>query len=69
MRQSDADLYRQEELGIMTSDEVSKLVKLRDERRDWGAEKAAPYMHPRLTSIELDTNAAEHESWLDVLDD
>jgi hypothetical protein len=27
------------------------------ERRDWAAEKAAPYMHPKLNAIEANVNS------------
>jgi hypothetical protein len=50
------------------------LTVLRDEtaaidRRDWAAEKAAPYVHPKLAAIEHSGNVTvSHEAALDELD-
>lgn len=55
--------------GDIEEAEYLILLKAHIERRDWAAEKAAPYIHPRLASVQLDQNAAEHEAWVDELAD
>jgi hypothetical protein len=46
---------------------------LRDEtetadRRQWAAERAAPFCHPRLTAVDAQVNIARtHEDWLEQL--
>lgn len=43
--------------------------KMPTERRDWAAEKAAPYVHPKLASTELNANVTmNHEDALDDLE-
>lgn len=69
MRERDDDLLEMEKNGLIDTAERIKMQQSRNARRDWAAEKAAPYMHPKLSSIEMDTNAAEHEAWLDELED
>jgi hypothetical protein len=40
------------------------------EDRKWAAEKGAPYVHPRLSAVEMNANVAmTHEQWLDALPD
>lgn len=69
MRQKDDDLDAMEKAGALDAVEKLKLKAVRDERRDWAAEKAAPYIHPRLASIEANVGVSVHESWLEELDD
>lgn len=39
------------------------------ENRCWAAEKAAPYVHPRLASVEMNANVSvSHEDALEQLD-
>lgn len=69
MRIKDDDLDAMEQAGTIDSAEKIKFKAMRDERRDWAAEKAAPYIHPRLASIEANLGVTVHESWLEELDD
>ncbi len=69
MRQKDDDLLLMEKEGAIDTVERIKMELLRSERRDWAAEKAAPYIHPRLASIEAKIGVSLQEEWLEHLAD
>ena len=68
MRQADDDLLDLEKSGAIETAERIKLQAARNQRRDWAAQAAAPYVHPRLSSIEANLNHGLQESWLEQLD-
>lgn len=35
------------------------------ENRAWAAEKAAPYVHPKLAAVEMSATVGLHEDWID----
>jgi hypothetical protein len=49
--------------GEIDDVEYEILLKNLISRRDWAADKAAPYIHPRLSSIE-NKERSDHEGWL-----
>lgn len=51
-------------------DAVEYAVKMTEliKRRDNAAEKAAPYIHPRLASIEAKVEDSGHEKWLALME-
>jgi len=57
--------------GLMPLTFMSSI--LRDEaesadRRQWAAENAAPFCHPRLTAVDVKANISmSHEDWLEQL--
>lgn len=53
MRQRDDDLDQLVKDKALDAADALKLKAARSERRDWAAEKAAPYIHPRLQSIDM----------------
>jgi hypothetical protein len=59
------------ESGLMPLDHMLRILRNESEtadRRDWAAEKAAPYCHPRLTSVDVKANISmSHEDWLEQL--
>lgn len=67
MRETPATIKAQYEAGEL--DAVEYAVKLTEltKRRDNAAEKAAPYIHPRLASIEAEVKGSEHEKWLAIM--
>jgi hypothetical protein len=67
-------LEREAELsasGLMPLDHMLSILRNENEtqqRRDWAAEKAAPYCHPRLTAVDVKADiSASHEDWLELL--
>ena len=57
------------EAGEIDDAEYLVLLKAHMERRDWAAEKAAPYIHPRLASIEQKGAGGGHEDWTDIINE
>jgi hypothetical protein len=49
------------ESGLMPLDHMLSILRDENEtaeRRDWAAEKAAPYCHPRLTTVDANVKVA-----------
>lgn len=68
LRETPDELRRQHKAGEITADEfVLRLAKLTD-RRDDAAKSAAPYIHPRLSSIEAKVESTGHERWLAIME-
>lgn len=53
MRQADDDLKELVKRGKITEADYERLITERDERRDWAAQAAAPYVHPKLASVDM----------------
>lgn len=67
MRETPAKIKAQFKAGEIDQTEYAvKLMGLM-KRRDAAAEKAAPYMHPRLSSIDANINPEGHEAYLALL--
>jgi len=64
MRTTDEDLTTQHESGEI--DTATYMVKLKAnmDRRDNAAEKAAPYLHARLSSVTAEVKGSEHDQWV-----
>jgi hypothetical protein len=57
--------------GLMPLDHMLTILRNENEtaeRRDWAAEKAAPFCHPRLSSVDVKADiSTTHEDWLEKL--
>lgn len=69
MRTTDEDLKKKHDSGEI--DTETYLVKLQANmaRRDNFAEKAAPYIHPRLASIQAKFEGSEHDRWIAMMEE
>ena len=67
MRETTDDLRAQYEFG--TIDLIEYTVKLKEmiKRKDAAAEKAAPYVHARLSSITADVGLRGQDRWISLL--
>jgi len=48
----------------ISSEEFMVKYKIIMDRRDWAAEKAAPYLHPRLSSVTANVTTPAHEQYI-----
>lgn len=55
-------------LGIEDATERAKAWLTWEEKRMWAAEKAAPYVHPKLASVESAVTVSTHEDALSELE-
>ena len=55
--------------GELDDAEYMVALQAAQERRDWAAEKAAPYIHPRLASIEQKGAGGGQDDWLDIIEE
>jgi len=69
LNESPDDLRQQLADNKISEAEYLILLKGMIQRKDWAAQQAAPYIHPRLSSIEHDDGKDRHEEFLDNLDD
>jgi hypothetical protein len=73
MRTTDADLLALEKRGHLDTAERIKLQADRDKRRDWASQAAAPYVHPRLSAVDVtespDQSKSEEDNILPYLTD
>lgn len=53
MTSDDADLFQLEKDGTIDTATRVQMQAKREARRDWAAEKAAPFLHPRLQATTL----------------
>jgi len=63
LRETPEKLKAQFKLGDIDETEYAVLLKDLINRRDWAAEKAAPYIHPRLSSIEASVEIKGQDFW------
>jgi len=68
MRTTDEDLKKQFDAGDLDISEYMVKLETNQRRRDNAAEKAAPYIHPKLTSVTADINQRSHEVWLNLME-
>jgi len=68
LRETTDDLKKQYEAGDIDSAEYVLKLESMQKRKDNAAEKAAPYIHPRLSSVEAKVTDASHEKWLALLE-
>lgn len=74
MRQSDNDIQELARQKKIDAAELARLVAERDERRDWAAQAAAPYVHPKLAAVAVsgapvNDNATTATAALSMLED
>ena len=69
LNEDPADLRKQFTNEEITEAEYLLLLKDMIQRKDWAAQQAAPYIHPRLASIERNDGKDRHEDFLDDLED
>jgi len=67
LRETPDDLKKQFEAGEIDLVEYTLKLKMMISRKDQAAEKAAPYVHPRLASIQATVTDPEHERWLAMI--
>ena len=61
LRQDDSDLLALEKRSKIDTAERIKLQADRDRRRDWAAQAAAPYVHPRLSAVAVTESPPQPE--------
>lgn len=67
LRETPEKLKAKFDTGEIDSAEYIVELQAMQKRKDNAAEKAAPYIHPRLSSIEAKINDGAHERWLALL--
>lgn len=68
MRETPDDLKAKYDRGEIDAVQYAVEYKMLVARRDNAAEKACPYIHPRLASIEAKVESSGHEAWLALLE-
>jgi hypothetical protein len=68
MRETPEALRELLKAGEIEEIEFGVRIKSLTSRRDNAASQAAPYIHPRLSSIEAKVEDADHEKWLALLE-
>lgn len=68
LRETPDKLRAELKAGKIERDEFLLRLKMLTDRRDWAAEKAAPYIHPRLASIDATVKKDEHAEWLALME-
>lgn len=68
MRETPAKLKQKYQAGEIDTQEYLAALEALQRRRDNAAEKAAPYIHPRLSSIQANIDDGSHEKWLALLE-
>lgn len=69
MRETSEKLKAQYETGEIDTAEYADKLRELIKRRDKAAEIAAPYIHPRLASVQSSITDVEHERWLMMIED
>ena len=69
LRETPAKLKAKYEAGEIDTEEYIVELQAMQKRKDNAAEKAAPYIHPRLSSIEAKVDDGAHEKWLAMMAD
>lgn len=68
LRETPEKLKAKYDAGDIDSEEYIVELQAMQKRKDNAAEKAAPYIHPRLSSIEAKVNDGAHERWLKLME-
>jgi len=68
MRETTVTLKAKYDNGDITSEEYMVELQTMQKRKDNAAEKAAPYIHARLSSIEAKVTDNAHERWLALME-
>ena len=69
LRETPKKLKAKYKAGKIDTEEYIVELQAMQKRKDNAAEKAAPYIHPRLASIEAKIDNGEHERWLALIND
>ena len=69
LRETPEKLKAKYDAGELSSKEFIVELQAMQKRKDNAAEKAAPYIHPRLSSIEAKVTDNAHEKWLALMAD
>jgi len=69
LRETPKKLKAKFDAGKIDSAEYIVELQAMQKRKDNAAEKAAPYIHPRLSSIEAKINDNAHEKWLAMMEE
>ena len=67
LRQTPEKLRAQFKSGEITEIEFAIAIKKLDDSRYQAARDAAPYIHPRLSSVEAKVKSTGHEEWLEEI--
>lgn len=67
LRETPEKLKAKFDAGDINSEEFIVELQAMQKRKDNAAEKAAPYIHPRLSSIEAKVKGSGHEEWLAMM--
>jgi len=68
LRETPEKLKEKYDAGDLSSEEFIVELQAMQKRKDNAAEKAAPYIHPRLSSIEAKVTDNAHERWLALME-
>ena len=68
LRETPEKLKAKYDAGELSSEEFIVELQAMQKRKDNAAEKAAPYIHPRLSSIEAKVTDNAHEKWLALME-
>lgn len=68
LRETPEKLKAKYDAGELSSEEFIVELQAMQKRKDNAAEKAAPYIHPRLSSIEAKVTDNAHERWLALME-
>lgn len=69
LRETPEKLKAKYDAGELSSEEFIVELQAMQKRKDNAAEKAAPYIHPRLSAIEAKVKGSGHEEWLAMMAD
>ena len=64
MRETPAKIRKEYQDGDIDAVEFVARLKMLTARRDTAAKDAAPFIHPRLSSIDANVNTNDHEAFL-----
>jgi hypothetical protein len=69
LRTTDEDLKAQHDNGEIDTETYLVKLKFNMDRRDNAAEKACPYLHPRLSSVTAEVKGSEHDNWIKLMEE
>jgi len=69
MRETPDKLRKELDDGLISPEEFGVRYQALQARRDRAAETAAPYIHPRLSSVQANVGIGGHEWWLAKLEE
>jgi len=64
LNSTDENLKAQHKKGEIDTETYLVRLKFNMDRRDQAAKDAAPYIHPRLSSITAEVKGSEHDQWI-----